>query len=90
MNLAEVARTRCRYHLTESSRTRTCVLCLVVPQDYPYREQSAPHFGVNKVARGGCFATPDLLLNTRGGEYRSFYSPSERRELCVGFRTCAL
>ena len=56
----------------------------------PYREQSAPWFGVNKVARGGCFATPDLLLNLRGGEYRSFYHPTDRPELAVGFRTCAL
>ena len=35
--------------------------------DYPYREQSAPWFGVQKIARGGCFCTPDLLLNLRGG-----------------------
>jgi iron(II)-dependent oxidoreductase len=58
--------------------------------DYPYREQSAPWFGVNKVARGGCFATPDLLIDTRGGEYRSFYHPTNRPELAIGFRTCAL
>jgi iron(II)-dependent oxidoreductase len=55
--------------------------------DYPYREQSAPWFGSHKVARGGCFATPDVVL--RGGEYRSFYHPSERTEVAVGFRTCA-
>jgi len=24
------------------------------------------------------------------GDYRSFYHPSDRKELCVGFRTCAL
>ena len=58
--------------------------------DYPYREQSAPWFGVQKIARGGCFCTPDLLLNLRGGEYRSFYHPTDRPELAVGFRTCAL
>jgi len=58
--------------------------------DYPYREQSAPWFGVQKVARGGCFATPELLLKLRGGEYRSFYHPTDRPELAVGFRTCAL
>ena len=40
-----------------------------------------------KVARGGCFATPDLVLR---GEYRSFYSPTDRREVAIGFRTCAL
>ena len=55
--------------------------------DYPYREQSAPWFGVQKVARGGCFATPDLILR---GEYRSFYHPTMRPELPVGFRTCAV
>ena len=55
--------------------------------DYPYREQSAPWFGFTKVARGGCFATPDFVLR---GEYRSFYDPAARRELAVGFRTCAL
>ena len=55
--------------------------------DFPYREQSAPWFGANKVARGACFATADLVVR---GDYRSFYHPSDRRELCVGFRTCAL
>ena len=55
--------------------------------DFPYREQSAPHFGTSKIARGGCFATPDLVLR---GEYRSFYHASDRRELAVGFRTVAL
>ena len=55
--------------------------------DFPYREQAAPWFGVNKVARGGCFATPDLVLR---GEYRSFYHPTDRPELAVGIRTCAL
>lgn len=56
--------------------------------DYPYREQSAPWFGSSKVARGGCFATPDTVL--RGGEYRSFYHPSGRPEVAIGFRTCAI
>jgi iron(II)-dependent oxidoreductase len=56
--------------------------------DYPYREQSALSFGSSKVARGGCFATPDTVL--RGGEYRSFYHPTERPEVAIGFRTCAL
>jgi formylglycine-generating enzyme required for sulfatase activity len=44
-------------------------------------------FGTNKVARGGCFATSDLVVR---GDYRSFYHPCDRKELCVGFRTCAL
>ena len=55
--------------------------------DYPYREQSAPWFGSQKVARGGCFATPDLVAR---GDYRSFYHPTKRPEICIGFRTCAL
>ncbi len=55
--------------------------------DFPYREQSAPHFGLSRIARGGCFATPDLVVR---GEYRSFYHPTDRKELAVGFRTCAL
>ena len=37
-------------------------LCALCHRADPYREQSAPWFGVQKVARGGCFATPDLLL----------------------------
>ena len=65
-------------------------LCQSSDVPWTSREQSAPWFGVQKVARGGCFATPDLLLNLRGGEYRSFYPPTERPELAVGFRTCAL
>lgn len=55
--------------------------------DYPYREQSSTSFATSKVARGGCFATSDVILR---GDYRSFYHPSGRRELAVGFRTCAL
>ena len=55
--------------------------------DYPYREQSAPHFGLSKVARGGSFAAPDLVLR---GDYRSFYHPTDRKELAIGFRTCAM
>eukprot|EP00966_Prymnesium_polylepis_P245019 5667465-Prymnesium_polylepis.1 len=35
--------------------------------DFPYREQSAPWFGFTKVARGGCYATPDIILR---GDYR--------------------
>ena len=55
--------------------------------DFPYREQACTSFGSCKVARGGCFATPDLIAR---GTYRSFYHPSDRRELCIGFRTCCL
>ncbi len=58
--------------------------------DFPYRENSTMSFGENtKVARGGCYATCDLVL-LGGGSYRSFYHVSKRPELCVGFRTCAL
>jgi hypothetical protein len=46
-------------------------------------------FAASQVARGGCFATPSLLVELRGGENRSFYSACNRRELAVGFRTCA-
>lgn len=55
--------------------------------DFPYREQSAPWFGFTKVARGGCFATHDVIVR---GDYRSFYHPDARKELPIGFRTCAL
>jgi len=44
----------------------------------------------SKVARGGCMATPELILQLRGGENRSFYAPADRREIAIGFRTCAL
>jgi hypothetical protein len=44
--------------------------------DYPYREQSAPWFGTCKVARGGCFATPDAVLS-----YRTFSTPPQR-DIC--------
>ena len=30
------------------------------------------------------------LVRVLSGEYRSFYDPAARRELAVGFRTCAL
>jgi hypothetical protein len=35
-------------------------------------------------------ATPELILQLRGGEHRSFYAPADRREIAIGFRTCAL
>jgi iron(II)-dependent oxidoreductase len=57
--------------------------------DFPYREQSAPWFGSTRVARGGSWASSNLLTTCRS-EYRSFYHPSARRETFVGFRTCAL
>jgi gamma-glutamyl hercynylcysteine S-oxide synthase len=52
----------------------------------PYKEYSEPWFGSHKVLRGGCFATrASLLRNT----WRNFYTP-DRRDVFVGFRTCAL
>lgn len=51
----------------------------------PYKEYSAPWFGDHKVLRGGCWATRSRLI--RNG-YRNFYKP-DRRDVWVGFRTCA-
>ena len=51
----------------------------------PYQEYSEPWFGNHKVLRGGCHATSaPLLRNT----WRNFYTP-DRRDVFVGFRTCA-
>lgn len=77
-------------HISGAHATCACAVCwcrVGYVMDYPYREQSAPWFGVNKVARGGCYATPDLVVR---GTYRSFYHPTDRKELAVGFRTCQL
>lgn len=54
---------------------------------FPYREQAAPWFGFQKVARGGSWATSSLVARN---EYRNFLDPAERQEVCVGFRTCAM
>ena len=52
----------------------------------PYEAYSEPWFGNHKVLRGGCYATsPALMRNT----WRNFYTP-DRRDVCAGFRTCAL
>ena len=51
----------------------------------PYREYSEPWFGTHKVLRGGCWATPSLLIRNT---WRNFYTP-DRRDVWAGFRTCA-
>ena len=51
----------------------------------PYKEYSKPWFGTHKVLRGGCWATSSLLIRN---SWRNFYTP-DRRDVWVGFRTCA-
>lgn len=51
----------------------------------PYKEYSEPWFGTRKVFRGGCWATRSRLIRTN---YRNFQTP-DRRDVWVGFRTCA-
>ncbi|MGH7824765.1 MAG: selenoneine synthase SenA [Candidatus Binatia bacterium] len=51
----------------------------------PYKEYSKPWFGTHKVLRGGCWATPPLLIRNT---WRNFYTP-DRRDVWAGFRTCA-
>ena len=52
----------------------------------PYKEYSEPWFGDHKVLRGGCWVTRSRLIHNT---YRNFYTP-DRRDVWVGFRTCAL
>ena len=52
----------------------------------PYMEYSAPWFGNHREVRGGSFATHAMMHHPR---YRNFYLP-ERRDIFVGFRTCAI
>lgn len=51
----------------------------------PYQEYSAPWFGTRKVMLGGCWATRSRLIRNN---YRNFQTP-DRRDIWVGFRTCA-
>ncbi len=54
--------------------------------DSPYKEYSAPWFGYRKALKGGAWATRSrLAYNT----YRNFFPPY-RRDIFVGFRTCAI
>ena len=52
----------------------------------PYAEYSAPWFGTHRVVRGGSFATPRALIDSR---FRNFYEP-HRNDPFIGFRSCAL
>jgi gamma-glutamyl hercynylcysteine S-oxide synthase len=52
----------------------------------PYVDYSAPWFANHTVLRGGSFATAACLIHNR---FRNFYRP-ERRDMFVGFRTCAV
>ena len=52
----------------------------------PYKEYSEPWFGEQKVQRGGSWATRSRMMRNT---WRNFALP-ERRDLFVGFRTCAL
>jgi iron(II)-dependent oxidoreductase len=52
----------------------------------PYKEYSEPWFGEQKVQRGGSWATRGRMLRNT---WRNFALP-DRRDLFVGFRTCAL
>ena len=51
----------------------------------PYKEYSEPWFKTRKVMRGGCWATRSRLIRSN---YRNFQTP-DRRDVWVGFRTCA-
>ena len=52
----------------------------------PYKDYSEPWFGDQKVQRGGSWATRSRMLRNT---WRNFALPA-RRDLFVGFRTCAL
>ena len=51
----------------------------------PYEDYSAPWFNTRKVMLGGCWATRSRLIRNN---YRNFQTP-DRRDIWVGFRTCA-
>jgi iron(II)-dependent oxidoreductase len=51
-----------------------------------YREYSQPLFGQTKVLRGGAWTTRSRMISAT---YRNYFGP-ERRDVFVGFRTCAL
>ena len=52
--------------------------------DPVYREMSYPFFGQSKILRGGCWAVPDFLINSR---YRNAQHPETRHQF-TGFRIC--
>lgn len=51
-----------------------------------YKEYSEPWFGTRNVMLGGCWVTRSRLIRNN---YRNFQTP-DRRDIWVGFRTCAL
>ncbi len=51
-----------------------------------YLDYSEPWFRTHKVLRGGCWVTRSRLLRNT---WRNYYTP-DRRDVWVGFRTCAL
>ncbi len=51
----------------------------------PYKDYSQPLFENTKVFRGGCWVTRSRLIRNN---YRNYNTP-DRRDLWVGFRTCA-
>ena len=52
----------------------------------PYKEYSQSCFETHRVLRGGSFATPGRLIRN---SFR-YFSPPQRSDDFVGFRTCAL
>lgn len=54
--------------------------------DPVYREMSYTSFGYKRICRGGCWAVPDFLINSK---YRNAQSPDCRIQY-IGFRVCKL
>lgn len=54
-------------------------------EPHPYRDYSAPWFGLRTVLRGACDATSPWLAHPR---YRNFFEP-HRSDIFAGFRSCA-
>lgn len=51
-----------------------------------YQEFSYPFFGYKNILRGGCFATPSILINHH---YRNAQAPDTRKQF-AGFRVCKI
>ncbi|MFQ5944570.1 MAG: SUMF1/EgtB/PvdO family nonheme iron enzyme, partial [Anaerolineales bacterium] len=51
----------------------------------PYKEYSEPWFWTHKVLRGGSWITRSRMIRNT---WRTYYTP-DRRDVMVGFRTCA-
>ena len=52
--------------------------------DPVYREMSYPFFGFKRICKGGCWAVPSFLINSR---YRNAQMPNCRMQF-IGFRVC--